>query len=177
MLLVTALAIRLTSPGPVLVPQMRDGQGGTHFRMYKFRTMYHDRGDATGVRQTIVGDSRITPLGRWLRRRSIDELPQLFNVLMGQMSIIGPRPHPIGMHAAGRRYDQLVPYYELRHLMKPGLSGWAQCNGLRGPTQDPELARARINHDLAYIQNFSLLLDLRIIVRTLIRELPYGTGS
>jgi lipopolysaccharide/colanic/teichoic acid biosynthesis glycosyltransferase len=173
----TAIGIKLTSRGPVLISQLRDGRAGTPFRMLKFRTMFHDMGDLSGVRQTTTGDCRITPLGRWLRRRSIDELPQLCNVLLGDMSLVGPRPHPIGMQAAGRRYDELVPYYTHRHAMRPGLSGWAQCNGLRGPTDDPDRARARIDHDLAYIQNFNLWLDMRIIVKTLARELPRGTGS
>jgi lipopolysaccharide/colanic/teichoic acid biosynthesis glycosyltransferase len=144
--------------------------------MLKFRTMFVDAGDASGIVQTTANDSRVTPLGRFLRAKSIDELPQLFNVLVGDMSIVGPRPHVEGMLAGGRPYEELVPYYRLRHHMRPGLSGWAQANGLRGPTTDAAVAKARIDHDLAYIQNFSLMLDAEIIVLTIKREFFTGTG-
>lgn len=177
LLIGSAAAIALTSKGPVLISQMREGRNGVPFRIWKLRTMHHRMGDVAGLRQARADDPRITPFGRWLRRRSIDELPQLYNIIVGEMSLVGPRPHPIGMRAAGRRYDELVHYYHLRHVVRPGLTGWAQCNGLRGSTEDAELACARIDHDLAYIRNFSLLLDLRIIVQTAIRELPVGTGS
>ncbi len=175
-LLAVALAIRLTSPGPVLFRQMREGFRGEPISVYKFRTMYIDRCDVTGVTQTTDGDPRITRIGRFLRRTSIDELPQLFNVLKGEMSLIGPRPHAFGMLAAGMPYDRLVPYYAARQAMKPGISGWAQANGYRGPTEDADKAWARIDHDLAYIENFSLLLDLRIIWMTLRREFLSGSG-
>lgn len=172
----TAIAVKLTSPGPVFFRQRRPGLGGRPFTMLKFRTMYADAGDISGIRQTQANDSRVTPLGRFLRAKSIDELPQLINVLIGDMSIIGPRPHVEGMLAGGVPYEELVPYYRLRYEMRPGLSGWAQANGLRGPTTDPAVARARIDHDLAYIQNFSVLLDLEIILLTLKREFFTGTG-
>ena len=176
LLLAIALLVKLSGPGPVLFTQLRDGQHGKPFRIFKFRTMHTAAGDASGVAQTVVGDGRITRLGQSLRRTNLDELPQLFNILRGEMSFIGPRPHPLNMLAAGRRYDEHVPYYGARLLMRPGISGWAQCNGLRGPTTDGASATARIDHDLAYIQNFSLLLDFKAAWRTVAREASGGTG-
>ena len=176
LLLAIAVLVRLSTRGSVLFSQVRTGLGGRTFHAYKFRTMHVDLSDPTGRRQTLRGDSRVTAVGHFLRRYSIDELPQLINVLRGDMSIVGPRPHVPGMLAAGVAYEKLVPYYELRYTMKPGLSGWAQSHGLRGPTEDPLLARARIEHDIAYVQNFSLLLDLKIILMTLRSELTNGGG-
>jgi polysaccharide biosynthesis protein PslA len=176
MLLFVALAIKLTSRGPVFFRQDRVGKGGETFKIFKFRTMFIDREDATGVRQTKANDDRVTPIGQLLRAKSIDELPQLINVLLGDMSLVGPRPHVAGMLAGGMTYETLVPYYGLRYAMAPGLTGWAQANGYRGPTDDPVLAFARIDHDLAYIQNFSLGLDIKIIVMTAWVELTRGTG-
>lgn len=176
LLIIVALAIKITSPGPVLFVQFRDGIRGTTFPMFKFRTMYAHLGDASGVKQTKRNDPRITRIGAFLRRTSIDELPQLFNILRGDMSVIGPRPHPIEMLAAGKAYRALVPYYDMRHAVRPGLSGWAQANGYRGLTGDSKDAIDRINHDIAYIQNFSLLLDLRIIMHTISREFLSGSG-
>lgn len=175
-LLSVALLIKLTSPGPVLLVQYRPGYGGARFPLLKFRTMHADRGDVSGVIQTRENDPRVTLIGTFLRRTSIDELPQLLNVLVGHMSLVGPRPHPANMRAAGKLYQDLVPYYDLRLAMRPGLSGWAQANGYRGPTIDARSARARIEHDMAYIQNFSIALDLRIILMTLRREFLGGTG-
>lgn len=172
-----AVAIRLTSRGPVLFRQWRTGRNGVPFRIYKFRTMQVDACDPTGVRQVAAGDAGVTPLGRFMRSRSLDELPQLFNVLRGDMSLIGPRPHAIGMKAAGVPYEELVPYYDVRHSVRPGLSGWAQANGLRGPTIDAQTARSRIDHDIAYIQNQSLWLDFKIIWRTIKSEFLTGSGS
>lgn len=176
LLLVIALAIKLTSEGPVLFRQLREGRDGAGFVVFKFRTMYSGACDATGVKQTVAGDGRVTPIGRFLRKTNLDEFPQLLNVLMGQMSLVGPRPHPFNMLAAGRRYDEHVPYYHGRLALKPGITGWAQCNGLRGPTDDSVLATARIDHDLAYVQNYSLALDLRIVLKTIAREAFGGTG-
>ncbi|MEO6074645.1 MAG: sugar transferase [Burkholderiales bacterium] len=175
-LLATAIIIRATSKGPALFRQDRDGLNGAVISVYKFRSMHTELGDASGVQQTRAGDSRITPFGRFIRRTSIDELPQLLNVIKGDMSLIGPRPHPIGMLASGEPYETVVPYYHARHVMRPGISGWAQANGLRGPTTDSDVARARVDHDLAYIQNFSVLLDIKIIIRTVIREFVTGSG-
>lgn len=170
------VAIRLTSPGPAFFKQSRTGLGGRPFAMLKFRTMRFDESDASGVKQTQPNDGRVTRLGRVLRRSSVDELPQLFNVLAGQMSIVGPRPHVAGMQSGGMAYDKLVPYYDQRTLVLPGLTGWAQANGYRGPTTDADLARARINHDIAYIQNYSLWLDVRTILLTIRSEFLGGTG-
>ncbi|CAN7607991.1 sugar transferase [Devosia sp. LjRoot16] len=176
-LLMLAIAIKLSSPGPVLFRQWRHGRNGVPFRIYKFRTMRTDACDPTGVRQVTTGDPGVTPLGRFMRSRSLDELPQLFNVLRGDMSLVGPRPHAIGMKAAGVVYEDLVPYYELRHAVRPGLSGWAQANGLRGPTTDAQSSCSRIDHDLAYIQNQSLGLDLKIIWMTIKSEFLSGSGN
>lgn len=178
LLLFVAWRIRRASPGGIFFRQVRQGLYGRPFVVLKFRSMYAERCDVSGVSQTTDDDPRITPLGRALRRWNIDELPQLLNVLKGDMSLVGPRPHVLGMWAGGMRYEELVPYYDARHqFMKPGLSGWAQANGLRGPTDDPQRARGRIDHDLAYIQNFSLWLDIKIMAKTLAREVAGGSGG
>jgi lipopolysaccharide/colanic/teichoic acid biosynthesis glycosyltransferase len=176
LLLGVAAAIKLSSKGPVLFRQERVGRDGRPFMILKYRTMFADKCDASGVAQTRTGDQRITPLGQFLRRTSIDELPQLINVLMGDMSLVGPRPHVAGMLAGGKQFEELVPYYDMRYVMRPGLTGWAQANGLRGPTVDPVVATKRIDHDIAYIQNYSVLLDVKIIFITLQREFLSGSG-
>lgn len=176
LLMVIVALIKATSPGPVLFKQTRIGRGGVPFSCYKFRTMHLHCADESGISQTKPGDSRITSVGRLLRSRSLDELPQLLNVLKGDMSLVGPRPHVPGMLAAGVSYETLVPYYPLRHAVRPGITGWAQANGLRGPTTEREAATRRVDHDLAYIQNFSLALDLRILTLTIWREFTQGTG-
>jgi polysaccharide biosynthesis protein PslA len=175
-LIVVASAIKLTSPGPVLFVQSRPGLGGKPFHMLKFRTIHAEYTDLSGIAQTKRGDARVTPLGRLLRRKGIDELPQLLNILMGEMSLVGPRPHVAGMKAAGIDYDDLVPYYDVRAAMRPGLTGWAQANGLRGPTDDAAASKARIDHDIAYIQNFSVWLDAKIVWQTFCREVLGGSG-
>lgn len=172
-----AVAIKVSSPGPVLFRQAREGHFGRSFMALKFRTMAAARCDGSGVAQTAANDQRVTALGRVMRRTSLDELPQLFNVLWGDMSLVGPRPHVPGMVAGGMSYRDLVPYYDYRLIMRPGLTGWAQANGWRGPTDRAENAMARIDHDVAYIQNFSLWLDLKIVWQTLRREFLSGTGS
>jgi len=177
MLLMIALAIKITSPGPALFRQLRAGRGDSAFQLFKFRTMRDDACDQSGVAQTRPDDERVTPIGRWLRRSSLDELPQLFNILLGDMSVVGPRPHVAGQLADGKPYAELVAYYELRRAVRPGLTGWAQANGLRGPTDDPDKARARIEHDMAYIQNASVMLDLRIILLTARDEFISGSGN
>lgn len=171
-----AIAIKATSPGAVFFTQPREGLHGRVFHMFKFRSMHSDAGDRTGVAQTVKDDPRVTSIGRLLRRTSIDELPQLINVMKGDMSLVGPRPHVAGMRAGGTSYRQLVPYYDLRVEVLPGLTGWAQANGLRGSTDDARAARARIDHDIAYIQNFSLLLDLKILGLTVQKEFLGGSG-
>ncbi len=160
-----ALAIKLTSPGPVIFRQRRYGLGGREFEIWKFRTMTVCE-DGNGVfTQARKGDSRVTPLGAFLRRTSLDELPQLFQVLKGSMSIVGPRPHPIALNEAQRK---LIEGYMLRHKVKPGITGWAQINGYRGETDTPEKMLGRIRYDLEYIQNWSLMLDVRILLGTFV---------
>lgn len=176
-LLAIALLIKMTSPGPVLLRQVREGLNGRPFILYKFRTMYHHVCDPSGLAQTRPGDERVTPIGRRLRAKSLDELPQLFNVFTGDMALVGPRPHVEGALAAGERYEDLVPCYRDRLMVRPGLSGWAQAQGLRGDTSDPKLAKQRIDHDLAYIANFSLWLDLKIIWLTIVREVIAGNAD
>jgi len=166
-LLAIAIAIKITSPGPVFFRQWRYGLNNRKFRIYKFRTMRVSEGDESGVRQARPGDPRATAFGRFLRRSSLDELPQLLNVLTGEMSLVGPRPHVPGMKAGGMLYEELVPYYFERHRMRPGITGLAQAQGLRGSTEDPRRALARIERDLDYIHNWRFGLDLRILVETL----------
>ncbi|MEA3536493.1 sugar transferase [Rhizobium sp. CC-YZS058] len=175
-LLLIALLIKLESKGPVFFRQLRTGRNEVPFEILKFRSMYTDRCDRSGVQQTISGDPRITKVGCFLRRTNLDEIPQLWNVLVGDMSLVGPRPHVPDMLAAGRDYADLVRGYENRHLMRPGLTGLAQARGLRGPTTHRWMAIRRIFCDVEYVRNFSLLLDIKIILRTLINELRGGTG-
>lgn len=175
-LLLIALLIRLDSPGPALFTQARWGQNCRRIRIYKFRSMRADAGDASGVAQTVENDPRLTRIGAFIRKTNIDELPQLLNVLRGDMSLVGPRCHAIGMLAAGVRYEELVPHYHDRHAVKPGLTGLAQMRGLRGPTDRPGKARARIASDLYYIENFSIRLDLWIMFGTVVSEIKGGKG-
>lgn len=174
--LLIAVAIKFNSPGPVFFVQQREGLNGKMFGVLKFRTMRAEDADQSGVLQTSVGDRRVTRVGQFLRRTSVDELPQLINVLRGEMSLVGPRPHVPGMLANGVPYGKLVPYYALRHQIKPGITGWAQANGLRGETVSAHLASQRIEHDIAYIQNFSIVLDVVILVMTIRREFLTGNG-
>jgi Undecaprenyl-phosphate glucose phosphotransferase len=164
LLLVTALFIKLDSRGPVFFVQTRDGFNGGTFGIYKFRTM-HVMEDGPEVKQATRDDPRVTRIGRWLRRSSIDELPQLFNVISGEMSLVGPRPHA---KAHNTEYSKLIANYAFRHHVKPGLTGWAQVNGYRGETRHIEQMKGRVEHDLWYINNWSLLLDIKILLRTLI---------
>ncbi|WP_404820895.1 sugar transferase [Pseudorhizobium pelagicum] len=175
-LIFVALLIRLDSPGPILFKQVRWGKGCSQIRVYKFRSMRTDSCDVTGVTQTVPNDPRVTRVGALLRRTNFDELPQLLNVLRGDMSLVGPRCHAIGMLAAGKLYEDLVPNYHRRHAMKPGITGLAQMRGLRGPTNRASRARARIVSDLYYVDNFSIWLDTKIMVGTLISEITGGTG-
>jgi len=170
LLLAVALAIRLDSPGPILFLQPRIGFNNRPFRIYKFRTMYHEMTDLLADRQTVRGDPRITRVGKWLRKLSLDELPQLLNVLDGSMSLVGPRPHAPNTKAAGQLFQDVVPDYPVRHRVKPGITGWAQVNGWRGETRTVEQVRKRVEFDLYYARNWSLLFDLRILVLTLLRE-------
>ncbi len=173
---IIAAAIKVTSPGPVFFVQEREGLNGRRFRCFKFRSMHVASGDVTGVTQTVKDDPRVFGLGKLLRRTSIDELPQLINVLIGDMSLVGPRPHVPGMRAGGMLYRELVPYYDTRLVVAPGITGWAQVNGLRGPTDNAVHAKARIDHDIAYVANYSLWLDVKIILMTVIKEFVVGSG-
>lgn len=161
-MLVTAVLIKLTSPGPVFFRQTRHGFGGRAFRIFKFRTM-RVLEDGPTIVQAQKNDPRVTPIGKWLRKTSIDELPQLLNVLKGDMSLVGPRPHAA---AHNTEYEQIIGNYAFRHHVKPGITGWAQVNGYRGETRTLDLMQKRVEYDLWYINNWSLGLDLRIIVGT-----------
>jgi Undecaprenyl-phosphate glucose phosphotransferase len=166
LLLLVTIAIKLDSRGPVLFRQPRQGLGDTLFDVFKFRTMHVALTDTDGAQQTRRDDPRITRLGAWLRRSSIDELPQLLNVLRGEMSLVGPRPHAPHMLVGGKRIFDLVDEYSFRHRVKPGITGLAQVNGSRGAIDTPEQLRARIDYDLYYIDHWSLWLDLQIMLRT-----------
>jgi Undecaprenyl-phosphate glucose phosphotransferase len=166
-MLLAALAIRLESPGSVLLRQRRFGLGNRPITILKFRTMYADRGDATGRQATVPGDPRVTRVGRFLRSSSIDELPQLYNVLIGTMSLVGPRAHPVEMQVGGLYYHEIVRHYAARHRMKPGITGLAQINGHRGLVDTVEKAQRRLDYDLHYVENWSLGMDLRILLATL----------
>ena len=157
-----AALVKLGSPGPVIFKQRRYGLNGEEFHVYKFRSMRVTE-DGAVIRQAQRDDDRITPLGSFLRRTSLDELPQLLNVLQGRMSLVGPRPHAI---AHNETYRKLIKGYMVRHKVRPGITGWAQVNGLRGETETVEKMAARIRYDLDYLRNWSLGLDLYILFRT-----------
>jgi Undecaprenyl-phosphate glucose phosphotransferase len=161
------IAIKLESRGPVLFRQPRDGLNGSTIEVFKFRTMYAHLEDRLASRQTLRGDPRVTRVGAFLRRHSLDELPQLFNVLGGTLSLVGPRPHPPAITAGGQHLELVADNYMARHRMKPGITGWAQVSGCRGNLDTVEKAVRRVEHDLYYIENWSVLLDLLIIVRTI----------
>lgn len=162
-MLFIALIIKLTSPGPVIFKQHRYGLDGRRIDVWKFRSMTTtDNGDK--VIQAKKGDSRITPFGAFLRRTSLDELPQFINVLQGRMSVVGPRPHAV---AHNEEYRKLIPYYMLRHKVKPGITGWAQINGYRGETNTLDKMEGRVDYDLEYIRNWSLWMDIKIVLLTL----------
>jgi len=162
-----AVAIRLDSPGPVFFRQNRHGFHNEVIRVWKFRSMRQDVADATASRQVRVGDDRVTKVGRFIRRTSLDELPQLFNVLKGEMSLVGPRPHAIGMKTGAVESAALVGHYAHRHRMKPGMTGWAAIHGSRGPVDTPELVRMRVALDVEYIERQSFWLDLYIMAMTI----------
>jgi polysaccharide biosynthesis protein PslA len=169
LLLGVALAIKLTSPGPVIFRQRRFGFNNTEIQVLKFRSMYLDRQDVSGAARTTKGDPRVTPIGRVIRRLSIDELPQLWNVVRGEMSIVGPRPHATSMKVGDRYYFDAVKGYAARHRVKPGITGLAQVRGLRGEIDTIEKARLRVDYDRFYIDNWSLMLDLRVILETIFK--------
>lgn len=161
-LVATAIAVKFSSPGPIIFKQKRYGLNGEEIAVYKFRSMRVCE-NGTEVKQAQKNDARVTRVGAFLRRTSLDELPQFFNVLQGRMSIVGPRPHAV---AHNELYRKLIKGYMIRHKVKPGITGWAQVNGLRGETETLDKMQARIEYDLDYLRNWSVVLDLRIIART-----------
>ncbi len=167
-LLTIALFIKLDSPGPVFFRQRRYGLNNRLIEVLKFRTMYQHATDANAEQLTRRNDPRVTRIGAFLRRTSLDELPQFINVMRGEMSIVGPRPHAIAAKAGGLLYQEAVREYDVRHRMKPGITGWAQVNGWRGETRTVEQIRKRVEHDLYYIEHWSVPLDLLIILRTVL---------
>lgn len=165
-MIATAIAVKATSKGPVFFKQKRHGFNNELIEIYKFRSMYTDMSDARASRLVTRDDPRVTPVGRFIRKTSIDELPQLFNVLKGELSIVGPRPHALEAKAANTLYHEAVDGYFARHKVKPGITGWAQINGWRGETDTVEKIMQRVDHDLYYIENWSVLLDLYILIMT-----------
>jgi Undecaprenyl-phosphate glucose phosphotransferase len=161
-----ALAVKLTSPGPVFFRQKRHGFNNQLIDVYKFRSMYVDLCDATAAKAVTRGDSRVTPVGRFIRKTSLDELPQLFNVLKGELSLVGPRPHATACKAGERLYNEVVEGYYARHRMKPGITGLAQINGWRGETDTEEKLQRRVELDIQYIDNWSVWMDLYILAMT-----------
>jgi len=165
-----AAAVKFTSKGPVIFKQIRYGLDGRRIEVWKFRSMTTmDNGDK--VVQATKGDARITPVGEFIRRTSLDELPQFINVLQGSMSVVGPRPHAV---AHNEEYRKLIPYYMLRHKVKPGITGWAQINGYRGETDTLDKMEGRVEYDLDYIRNWSLWMDIKIVFLTFFKGF---TGS
>ena len=168
LLAIVAIAIKLESKGDVFFIQERFGLNNEIIKVYKFRSMYTDMSDCHGRQQTIRNDPRVTRVGRVIRKTSFDELPQLVNVLLGNMSIVGPRPHPTGMQSDGHLLHDVLRDYASRHRVKPGLTGWAQCNGWRGETDTREKIVKRVEYDLYYIENWSVFLDLLTILKTVL---------
>lgn len=167
-MLLIAFAIRLESPGPILFRQRRTGFNNQSFLILKFRTMYQEVADLDVQRQVTANDARVTRIGALLRRTSLDELPQLLNILAGEMSFVGPRPHAPGTRAGSRRFEEIAIRYEARHRVKPGLTGLAQVRGWRGSTETEGKLVQRLDCDLEYIKNWSLWLDIVIMIRTLV---------
>lgn len=173
----TAIAIKLDSPGSVIFRQPRRGQFGRLFTVYKFRSLHTAKADANADTLVTKGDARVTRVGRIIRKYSIDELPQILNVLKGDMSLVGPRPHAIMAKADGKLYGDVVPNYSLRYRVKPGMTGWAQVNGWRGETDTEEKLRKRVEFDFYYISHWSWRLDLKILLRTLPAMLFPSAGN
>jgi exopolysaccharide biosynthesis polyprenyl glycosylphosphotransferase len=181
LMIAIAIAIKLDSKGPMFFRQLRVGRGERHFGLFKFRTMVPDAEDLKHTLADlneaqeglfkIVDDPRMTRVGRFLRRTALDELPQLFNVLRGDMSIVGPRPHPIGMRTGNRLCEDIVDEYTHRHRVKPGITGWAQVKGFRGATETPAQLLRRVELDLFYIDNWSIAFDLKILLLTILTVL------
>jgi Undecaprenyl-phosphate glucose phosphotransferase len=166
-MLLVALAIKLDTPGPVFFRQRRHGFNNEAILVWKFRSMRHEAADAKAARQVTADDDRVTKVGKFIRKTSLDELPQLFNVLRGEMSMVGPRPHAIGMKSGDVESEKLVARYAHRHRMKPGVTGWAAINGSRGPVDTAEQVQERVALDIEYIERQSFWLDLYIIAMTI----------
>ena len=162
----TALAIKLDSPGPVLFRQRRHGFNNEEIEIFKFRSLRHDHADPHARQVVTRDDPRVTRVGRFIRKTSIDELPQLMNVLRGELSLVGPRPHAVEATTANKLWEEVVDGYFARHRVRPGITGWAQINGWRGEVNTPEKLQNRVEHDLYYIENWSMLFDLYILLRT-----------
>jgi exopolysaccharide biosynthesis polyprenyl glycosylphosphotransferase len=169
--IVTAIAIKLDSRGPVFFRQPRRGLNNRPFTVYKFRSMYAGQADIGCATQTSRSDPRVTRVGKWLRRLSIDELPQILNVLRGEMSLVGPRPHALETRVEGTLLNDAIDDYVMRYQVKPGITGWAQINGSRGELVTTDDLRRRVSLDLEYIQRWSVFFDLKIMVLTVIREI------
>jgi len=166
-LLMVAIAVKLDSPGPTFFRQRRHGFHNEEILVWKFRSMRQEASDFAATQQVRAGDDRVTRVGRFIRRTSLDELPQLFNILVGEMSLVGPRPHAVGMKTGQTESARLVAEYAHRHRMKPGLTGWAAINGSRGPVDTPELVKRRVALDIDYIERQSFWFDLYIMAMTL----------
>lgn len=158
---ILAVLIKLSSKGPVFFKQTRLGEGNRTFVCYKFRSMRMN--DEADTKQATKNDPRVTRIGGFLRKSNLDEMPQFFNVLLGQMSVVGPRPHPLRLND---QFRDIIDKYMVRHFVRPGITGWAQVNGFRGETRTPELMERRIELDIWYLENWSFWLDLKIVVRT-----------
>jgi putative colanic acid biosynthesis UDP-glucose lipid carrier transferase len=164
LLAIISLLIKMDSRGPILFKQRRGGMSGNEFAVYKFRTMKVCE-DGKIIKQASVNDNRVTRVGAVLRRFSLDELPQLLNVILGEMSLIGPRPHAVAHNEYFKRH---IRDYDLRHVVRPGMTGWAQVNGLRGETDTIEKMENRLKYDLNYVRNRTLLLDIKILLMTVV---------
>jgi putative colanic acid biosynthesis UDP-glucose lipid carrier transferase len=169
-MLIIAAAVKINSPGPVIFKQSRYGLDGKKIYVWKFRSM-STLDNGSKVVQATKGDARITKVGAFIRKTSLDELPQFINVLQGRMSVVGPRPHAV---AHNEEYRKLIPYYMLRHKVKPGITGWAQINGFRGETDTLDKMEGRIDHDLDYIRNWSIIMDIKIITLTVFKGFTGG---
>lgn len=166
LLLIISIAVKLDSPGPIFFRQPREGFNNRKFSIWKFRSMRVEAGQTDGIKQAEKDDARVTRVGRILRKSSLDELPQLFNVISGEMSLVGPRPHAASTRAGDRLFGDVVATYASRHKVKPGITGWAQVCGWRGETDTEDKLLRRLEHDLYYIENWSVLFDLYVLVRT-----------
>jgi lipopolysaccharide/colanic/teichoic acid biosynthesis glycosyltransferase len=172
-----AILIKLQDGGPIIFRQERMGLDGKPFEILKFRSMGVEHGDPTGRLQTLRNDTRVTAVGRLLRATSIDELPQLWNVLRGDLSMVGPRPMVAAQEISGRPAREVIPDYDFRQQVRPGLTGWAQANGYRGPTTTYNAGLGRFEHDVAYIQSASCLLDYWTMLLTFVKQVIMYTGT